>query len=294
MGTTSSISQTFSGAFNLSASLGGEDVKNFATLGAGWSTSTTDSRSITMSNNLSTLNRWTGTSEGINHDQDVLEVWLNPAVELSFTSSNEASWRLMNHPGDPLSATVGANVVHLTVAQLLGKEPITNEHLLARLKREWPGGGALTGPGTDSDFHAIAKQNPYHAIGSDFMGNTFVPDPNRFSLTNLRSVDYSPASGVVHTSSLMVQNEGIETKGNSIVSSYSVSAAMGAGLTKFFGITANKSWTWTDEITTSRTVTNSSHAELSVPQPGNDWRGPTHIAVYTDTLYGSFLFTYLR
>ena len=289
IGTSTTVSKAFSWELGLRAGLGSSA---FLGLGHAKSVSSTNALAITCTESAS--KSWYGASDGIDHDQDVLEIWLNPAVNYTFTHQGEGTWSLVNHPGDPVTAQIGADVVTLTVGQLMGRAPITNEYLLARLRRDWPGGGALTGPGEGTDFHDIAKQNPFHAQQSDFSANAFLPDPGRFTLARCAKVNYAPRQGPLQMSAYSVGKETVKSQSRTFSKSYTVSAGGGFGLTDSIGLTASGSMTWTDSVEDRESQGVTCNAQLSVAQPPGDWQGPAEVVVYTDDLYGTFLFTYLK
>jgi len=205
-GTVSTIGHSFSNAIDLTAQIGNSGMPWAGSIGMGWSETIANEKSISITNSSAANSQFSNSTDGIDHNQDIIEIWLNPAIDLTHSSSAQASWTLTNNPGDPNNAVVGANVVSLTVAQLMGRAPIDNPYLIAQFKRDWPGGGPLTGPGTDTDFHNIAQQDPYYALGIDFSANTFTPDPARFTLAKCPKIHYEPSGSVMQSSGYVTQS----------------------------------------------------------------------------------------
>ena len=286
-GSTSSIGRSFDSGFGLKATCG-------ISLGLDWSQSSSNEKTISIENSQSAQNQWTSLTDGIDHDQDIMEIWLNPAAEVTLTSAKDGSWALGNNPGDPATAQVGADIVHLTIGQLMGRVPIINEYILAKLKRDWPNGGALTGPGTDTDFHNIAKQNPYYALGHDFAANSFIPDPARFSLAKCSMINYLPANSTVQTSNYSVQSNLVNSNSTSASNSYSVKVSASIPGASLIELGASGFLTWTDTISERKSSNNSTSATIAITQPLGNWQGPVSIVAYTDNVYGTYLFTYAK
>jgi hypothetical protein len=52
--------------------------------------------------------------------------------------------------------------------------------------------------------------------------------------------------------------------------------------------------TWTNTYIQNSSRSESNSADLLIVQPPPTWQGPTGVVVYTDNLYGTFLFTYAQ
>lgn len=291
-GASTSIINTTSTQGNVFANFG-TDSSGF-TLGAGWTSSRSSEHSTAVTTTGKVDRSWRSAAPGINHDEDQVEIWLNPALELTFKSDGTSTWNLANNPADPLTAAVGADIVYLSIAQLMGRAPIS-DHLAARLRREWTPLGSLTGPGEGTDFMTIAQLNPYFAAGSDIDKCSIAPDLSRFTPAMCPTINYAPASGTtIMSTSYSVSSGAVESKAETVSRSYSVQASARFTLGDTFGFGGSGSITWTDSRTESTSMTTGTNAEVFVTQPTSDWRGPSGIIVYTDKIYGTFLFAYPR
>jgi hypothetical protein len=293
-GTVSSISSSFSKETSLKVGIGNQFTMLNAGLGLGWSQEKTDENSISMEESEGHASTWQNNADGIDHDQDIIKIWLNPAVDITSTSSDQATWTLANNPGDPITAQAGADIVFLTVGQLMGRQPIDNDYLKERLQRAWSDGGALTGPGTDTDFFKIAQHDPYYALGNDAPANAFIPDPERFTLAKGPTINYGPSNAMTNISSYSVQNQTTNRNQAIFSRTNSVAATVGTNPLKLFSIAVGHSMTWTDRTTKANSDSKNTSADLNIMQPPPTWKGPTGVAVYTDNLYGTFLFTYIK
>lgn len=294
-GSVSSIGHSFTHGVDLTASIGNMATPWNGSIGLGWSQTVAEEKSISITSQQTVNDHWTNTTDGIDHDQDVIQIWLNPKVDLTFHSPAQATWGLGNNPGDPATVQVGADVIYLTVAQLLGRAPITNPYQAAQLRRAWPSGGALTGPGTDTDFYDIARHDPYFALGKEFAANTFLPDPARFALARCPRIDYAPATGsVIHTSSYTAQSQTVNSNQRTFTESHSVSASVGTSFGSLVAMAVADKMVWTNTCLQGNSTTSVTSADLAIVRPPPTWQGPTGVVVYTDNLYGTFLFTYAQ
>ncbi len=293
-GSTTTIIQSFQNTSNLNASLGNKNTLWNGSIGLGWSSSVANQTSISITNIETSSDQWKSSANGIDHDQDTVVIWLNPEIDVTISSTNANVWSLTNNPSDPATAQVGADIVYLTIAQLEGRAPITDPYLVTKLARTWVNGGPLTGPGTDSDFDFIAKHDPYYNIGNDFNNNTFIPNPSRFTPANCREVNYEPSTGTtIQTTSYTAQSQTVTSAQETYTESSSVSASVGFNF-GIFSLSGDDKITWTDTFIQNNSETASTSAAFSIVQPPSNWSGPTGIAVYTDNLYGTFLFVYVK
>ena len=242
----------------------------------------------------------TGLDQGVDHDYDIVYVWLNPAVLLSFSGTAAVlsgyyyDDRDGNTPekcnGTVYSGITGMDVVPLTVGQLRGTQPITDSCLQARLNRPWdPALGALT----SVDFLEIAAADPFYSNpsfnpNSDKSGRFDVPQGQTlFTFVEGTATPQTYNSSYTKTS----------TAGQSAKSTYSVGYSVSGAASAAFLVALGGKITVSDTYTTtnqwSKTVTagtSQSNSFTIVPPAANTYPGATEVQVWKDNIYGSFMF----
>jgi len=205
---TGDIKSTFSSAYqtSLKTSITGTIIK-------GWSagTSSTSTTAYTQSSYTSTSNtvsRSTSLSDtirgpsndsvGLNHDYDVVWVWLNPVQNFRLIEDTAYSIQNVQWDGsgystlDPVNAM---DVIALSVGELNGDLPMSagNANAIKRTwaaSEVWPSGG----PGlTSADLQAIAKANPFWQCKPNPAACPTSPDSVRYTLTLNQDMIYQQA-----------------------------------------------------------------------------------------------------
>src|SRR5262249_50693670 len=152
----------------------------------------TDSISVTKSDSSDIVvpgpkDTTAGVSVGINHDYDVILLWLNPVANLVVTGTNSALWT--GYRFDPADPVNEMDVVPVYVAWL--KNPSSMPPGVAfALARTWapePDDGTGTGL-TSTDYAAILERDPF-ANGSQNI------DPARFVLAGETFAFAPPPNG---------------------------------------------------------------------------------------------------
>lgn len=241
-----------------------------------------------------------GMDLGVDHDYDLVYVWLNPAVLLSFTGNAVVTSGFYYDDrdgetpetcdGQTYSGVTGMDVVPLTVGQLRGTQPITDQCLQVRLSRPWD---TALGGLTTADFQQIVTADPFYNNPSfnpntDTSGRYDVPQGQTiFTFVEGSGTPQTYASNYTTTS----------TKGQSASTSYSVGYSIGGTVSaSFVGDVQTKltlSDTYTSTSQWSQTVTNGttqSSSFLIVPPAAGTYGGATNIQVWKDNIYGSFMF----
>jgi hypothetical protein len=208
-----------------------------------------------------------GSADGINHDDDVIYLWLNPRVNV-FSVGNDVKW------------TLGVNgtemdIQFVSVGQLKGLSPIADGIL-----REFAAHNVST-----ADFPAILAQDA-------FANGVTNIDPSRFVETTT-SVPYEPPltpGGLPHPFTVTITNQvrASQTSTNTNEYKVGVTASVGSPLTAKLAVSTQFTWTNSSSSTSSTTSTES--ASLTVTGPSFGYTGPTNLRVYYDTLYDSFVF----
>ena len=272
--------------------------------------------SVTISKQTAVADQTPGPSSpyvGINHDYDVIWLWLNPiGLFTTFTSSsgvNAVQWRgygfsTLDQPVmDVYPVYVGwlNGDIAMTTAQ---KAPLNRTWAASQI---WPTG---QGPGlTSTDFQTIEKADPYWQCKKTPSACPTTVDPNRYTLTT-NNADFvyqqAPAGGQpgTQTYSQTYTNTTTQSQGakNEFSQVFGVEVSFGGTvfLTKFQKtLTFSQTLKWSHEWNRKMTSTNSSTSSLSITGPpcvtpgspcNPNYTGSTQFDLYEDVLYGTFLF----
>jgi len=296
MGTKTSIQSSKESAVDLkvSATFGGGDSKATSfgvSATTGYSTTTTDSNSTTISKASTSDVKATGNGDGVDHDQDLFILLLNPAIAVqqvpTFSSDQvctapaSLNWYFGVNPaiGNGSSMTYTVSVGAL-------KNPQANPTVIQQLT-------ALNF--TQADFNTLLALDPF-ANGSTTI------DTTRYSPTTA-NLPYEPPDtttecnkGICTCSptSISLKNELLGDVGTSTKTDYSVgfSESLTGTLTSWLklGASSDQTFTWTTTATTDNTTDSSQTASLTMQCPSSAYTGPTEMLVYWDNLFGSFLF----
>jgi hypothetical protein len=209
-------------------------------------------------------------SDGIDHDRDIIYLWLNPSVQLTL-SPTSASWKL--------TETATADIQFLFVGWLKNPSlipPGVAQRLQAR--------GI-----TAQDFPIILSADPFANGGTPI-------DRRRYQIMNT-TFPYEPpfAEGERGpTFRFVLSNSNTGTTTSSLQKDYTLGAEVSGSLS-FLGLCKasfknQNSWTWSSTNTNATTNGTSESASVIVGGPSFGYTGPTDIAAYYDTLYKTFMF----
>jgi hypothetical protein len=140
----------------------------------------------------------TDQSLGVEHESDVIWVWLNPVADYVITSPTTFVWGgYASDPSDPNSPDGGMDVIPLSVSQLDGMSTITPAEWDI-LDRNWDpisSGGA--GPITQQDLQTILARDPF---ATNFSGvgrstaPTNVPTGSAYAIFDPNIPTYDPST----------------------------------------------------------------------------------------------------
>ena len=348
LGTTVNHSSSFTSAFSESVSItagmqsecqGGKggSILGFAggvcvtgTQSSEYSQGSTSSNSITLLNKASIQNRTTGTPDDfnpVNHDYDIVWLWLNPIAAFSIYQSSPSSIQ-SNGYGYDMSDQPAMDVWPVLLGYLngdfhcLANDPNCDPEDARVLARSWAEGQSWPsgeGPGlTTVDLSNIAKADPWGANPSYTVTLAGVSPPTtmdgRFTIVPVsgadsQSFDYKQAgpgngSGLTQT----YTNENTMTTTISNGSNYMTQEAFGVEVkvggsffwqTVQFDFKQSSTFTWThSNLSTSTTISDSTDS-LSItgpPCPANpgpcspQYSGFPEFDVYQDNFFGTFMF----
>ncbi len=281
---------TLSTGFDLFGVLNSNATQTYT---AGWTQTSGTNNSISITQQYSTGVSLLGPPSnklGVDHDYDIIYVWLNPAVKMTIYGTRAVV--IDSYNWDARDTITGMDVIGLTLGQLRGTQPITGE-TLTRLERTWDTNlGALT----SVDYLAIAQTDVFYSTPT-FNPNT--DTSHRFELPN--GVDlifnYVPSATPVtetYTSSYNTTSAAGKNATEEYTVGYSIeggaSAAFIAGLSGTFKVSATLTYTnnWSSTVTSGKTQ--SANFTIVEPVYSDNYTGPTAMQIWKDNIYGTFMF----
>jgi hypothetical protein len=322
---TSSVSSSFSSSFSQSVSVtsgiagwaGAKQTKSFSTT---FAQQTQTSSSVTVSKQTSYSVKTPGPAnayQGVNHDYDVILVWINPVLNFNLSNNNALRWQGY---GYSTLDQPGMDIVPVYVGWLNGDFTMPS-NVQQSFQRSWAAGEIWPsgqGPGlTATDLQNILAMDPYGQCRFDSaIGSSVCPTPSstRFTLTNNLPIFYQqpPPGGQPQTTSYQAGYTNMTTQGQGATNTYSTTfgretAFNGTVFDIGFSATLNQSLTltWTNTSNSQLTSSSTSTAALSVTGPPCSVSGsscspvyppssPTYgtgvqFDVYQDNLFGTFL-----
>jgi hypothetical protein len=330
VGTKTTLSQSFASGVTNSVSL----TKGFAiaaahgSLAASYSTTTTlttkDTSSITSTIQVQTGEKTFGTGNyfaPVNHDYDIIWVWLNPAVILT-VGNKIIVWTGLAYDTTDQN---GPDVVGIELGYLNGHFGSIPPDKQVSFNRAWAAGqiyGAGEGAAlTGADLGQIAAADPFSVstYGTDYIGYTPPTETSdhRFTLSGCNSsgsFEYTQAGPSappnVYTCTLTYTNGSTQSQEitNSFQQTWSVDVTLGGGFLASLSVDVKTShqFTWTTDAQTEIDSTTTSTAALSgqgpacnnvkpgvgpcVPVYDANGKQPVQFQVYQDNMYGTFMF----
>jgi hypothetical protein len=247
---------------SLGASLNAGMANFGASVNGGVSTTASDSKTITISKSQSLDIKTLGTIDGIDHGQDQFVLLLNPAISVRAAGTNVV-WNI-GYSGTQ------EHLYTLTVSWLKNPSSMPSNVAL-QLK---------TLGFTTNDYQQILAQDP-------FVNGSTTIDSNRFVPTTF-SFPYEPPPSC-STFSQSIKNELVNEVSTGVQNQYSAGFTASAG-TPVASLKISTNWTWTNSAAAANTTDSSQSATVTVACPSASYNGPTNMAIYWDTLYGSFMF----
>jgi sugar lactone lactonase YvrE len=320
VGTSTSISNAFTTQTSLSLSLTG----GFGIFGNGSSTTSTFGQSFTQSNGSSStvsINATKGNSLGtqgtsnsalgIDHDNDIIYIWLNPVMNLTFPAfPNAVIWNGYSYDTSDFNQVGTPDVIGIPVFCL--KNPFSTKQACTQWQtftaRRWdtPGLNGVTQGGlTLADYAQILSADPFVANPNYNPSTAVINNPDgstsvRFQ--NLGQVVPYPApqpNGGSSTSSGMLQYTATQQSGQtastsnqtsfSIKTTASGDGFLGRAMAALMNAT---SFTLQDQWSSTQTNTANQTAMYTVvgPKATDNYSGPPEFDAYKDNVYGTFMF----
>ena len=268
-GATSTISNSLKASFSAGLTFKSKGSSDQGSFGVGASSETKDTSSFATKKTTNTEIDVNGpATDGINHDEDLFYLWLNPQLTITADPWNNSTWEM--------GAAGPTMIIQYARAGWL-KNPAT---MPPGLLQDFKAAGLTT-----ADFATILSADPF-AFGPAAI------DPNRF-LPTTQSFPYDPpdsASDPVPVSIYQQTNTVTNTVTHEVTHTYSVSAGFSIGLGDLVGLKVDSSLTLTDTETSVTVNESTQSATVAVGGPAFGYTGPVDVLVYWDTLYNSFMF----
>ncbi len=229
------------------------------------------------------------------HDNDIILVWLNAALDCaaepawSYSPSSFPAavqcvvYDPIGAPGDPDSQYGIQDIVQIAAGDLNGD--FTMQSQLTTLLQQH----GLT----STDLANILAQDPYGQCAANIscVTNAGAPDQRFYSTT--QSVDFENY-GTTTTPQLTYQATNQTGEGGS--STYSLALSLG-GSTSFQNIlsaslTNQQTLMWTNKWSELTTTMTGQQATAHITEPGTNvpYSGPIQFGVFQDNVYGTFMF----
>jgi len=287
LGTKITTADSFKNGLKVTASFGSDVIGSSDSFA--WSRTTGDSHSANLTKSSGLEIKAFGNKDGIDHDQDMFILLLNPTVTLSSDGAQNIYWQ----PGYSGNAAARYEVyvselrnpatMRPDVAALLQAHGFTAaDYKTIRCLDPFSGPG-VTGPfGTQADFCQVSASTGAPSPGLDL---------NRFRPTTW-ILQYEPplhASDLCPTVTATLKNDFASEDASSTEDDYTVSADMHAGVKDTFGLKIEGEMTWTNSETDANSRGSTQSASLTLVCPSVGYTGPTLFQVYWDVMYGTFL-----
>jgi hypothetical protein len=268
---------------------------------------TSSSISLNKTTQIAELVRGPSSSQGINHDYDVIWLWLNPlALYDVLPGPDSVTWTGYDYDATDMP---DMDVYPVYVGYLNGHFAIPSD-VATVLARPWATGqtwGPGEGPGlTAQDFMKILAADPFSnpTYTVSVPAGSLTTSDGRFTVTGNQNVSYvpPPPGGNPITQNYIEGYVTTTTQGQgskqSLQVAWSLDQSLSVGFGKHFiaSLTADTQYsrtqTWTYQWSTTRTNTTSQSASLSVtgPAASDNYTGPTEFVVFQDNIYGTFMF----
>jgi len=274
-GTTTSTSSSFKDGIDVSATVTAGPIT--ANADFNFSKTTTDSSSVECKKSESYDIKLNGpAADGINHDDDIFYLWLNPILYVTVDRKNNVNWELGIDGPPPME------IQWVSVAGL--KNP-NNPNLMSPGTKKLLDAAGLA----QSDYANILSTNPLASGPSAIDLNRYWP------LT--QSFPYEPpiqASDPVPTETYTVQNSVTNTSTHTEEVQYGVSVSVSAGLKEPFSLSlkVTESFQWTNTNSQSQQTESSQSASVTIGGPAFGYTGPTDLLAYWDSVYSTFMFAF--
>jgi hypothetical protein len=206
-------------------------------------------------------------TDGINHDEDMFCLWLNPLLNLTFDPSGNIQW------------TMGVDGAFMITQYVLAGELKNPATMRIAVKQTLDQYGL-----TESDYAEILATNPFATTPAPL-------DPDRFVEETI--LTYEPPqhpTDPIAVQSYTLTNSVMSTTAHSTQVDLAVSVKVSGGITGLLKLGATGSFQWTYTSSSGSTNLSSQSANATIAAPSFGYAGPTNVIVYWDTVFNTFMF----
>jgi hypothetical protein len=271
-GTTTTATGSFKQDYSVSVTAGGGILGSVeAGVSFDYNRSTTDSKAVEIKKSATTTISATGPAvDGIDHDRDIIYLWLNPALTLT-VNGKDVSWNF--------TGTGTADIQYVYIGWLKGTiamPPGVTQRL------------ALYGI-TPTDYPTIMARDPLAGGVSPSGSPRYQALPTTFPYEPPYAATDSPP-----TLNFVLTTASTTTNGASTADDYKVGLTV-SGSESFLGIEkvtlkTDASWDWTNTAAKQVATGTSESASVTITGPAFGYTGPTDMQVYYDSIYKTFAF----
>ena len=332
VGNTTDISHSFADTTTLSISIQAGikgwqaspvDATAHVTVGetTAYTQGSSDSSTVTISKTTAQSDLTRGPANsfvGIDHDYDIIWLWLNPLLMMSYDPNNPRAMTWNGYGFDP-DDQPDVDVFPVFVGWLNGDFAVP-PNVAAVLARTWAAGQVwpagqgpgLTGPGLGTDFDQIVRADPFWQCTPSPTNCPTNVDLTRFTISDNQNMVYEqpPPGGQPITQTYTLSYVNTSSQGHSTSSSFSQEFSseqefgghiFGIGVTTTIKEANKMQWDSKEQKTITNTSTDEATASLTGPTctvSGNTcnplYDGPVEFSVYQDNQYGTFMFFPVR
>ena len=325
LGTSSSVTGSFTNDVSLNASIttgfslfglfGGKTTQTASTQ-LTQETDTTTSVAVNETTNTSTIIRGPSSSAvGLDHDEDIIWVWLNPVASFTLNSPTNFTWTGYDFDqNDPAGTT---DVIGIPVKFLNGHAAMPS-NIADVLARRWAprtlctsadpacGADGTKDPGLDAnDLAAILHADPFS--NSSYVinipaGGSCTSDA-RFCRTTNTNLQYSPPppGGQPITQTYSLQRQTTQTEGQGATDTYKVGIGTQGSISGSFFVSLSAKLSVTDTVTwqnkwnaqSTNQVGQTASASVTGPTAADNYTGPVEFEIFQDNIYGTFMFGFI-
>jgi len=274
-GTTTSTTKSYKGSYSITATVGAGILGNGGSVSAsfGFTRNNSDTASLNITKTATSTIADTGpASDGIDHDHDLIYLWLNPSIDIKVNQATKsAAWTISRGTAD---------IEYLYVGWL--KHPDSMPPGVKSRLQHWNI--------TAQDYPGIMKRDPF-ANGAASLSNRYQQLNTNFP--------YEPpltANDPVPTYSFALSNSSTSTNTGTTEETYDVDLTIktGASFIASVSLESDNKWEWTNASSSSTSSGSTQTASVTVGGPSFGYTGPTDMRVFYDRLYRSFLFVPIK